>query len=152
MLQVLVMWLHLMAAVFWVGGMLFFSLVLMPSLKDGLVRTDKTALVSRLGRRFRICGWLSLALLLVTGPVRLYQRGLPLEAYGSALRIKMVLVFAMVLLTLLHDFYLGPKSVAMSRAGLDVARFRGVVRWVARFNLLLGLAIVSAAMMLVHVF
>jgi len=152
MFQVLVMWLHLMAAIFWIGGMLFFSLVLMPSLKGDLNLSDKTALVSRVGKRFRKCGWISLGLLLLTGPMRLAQRGLPFEAYGNALRIKMVLVLLLVLMTLLHDFVLGPKSVAMSRAGQDTTGFQSLVRWAARLNLLIGLGIVSAALMLVHVF
>ena len=152
MFQALVMWFHVTAAMFWIGGTLFFAWVVIPSLKGDLNQGDKTALISRIGKRFRMCGWISLAILLFTGPLRLYQKGIPLHSYGVVLQVKLSLVFAMVLLTLVHDFILGPKSIAMSRAGVVSNAFQTGVRWTARLNLLIGLAIVLSAVFLVHGF
>lgn len=152
MLQAVVMWFHVIAAMFWIGGMLFFALVVVPCLKGALNPSEKTSLISRIGKRFRICGWISLGILLFTGPLRLYQKGIPLHSYGKPLQVKLFLVFVMVLLTLVHDFVLGPKSIAMSQAGVVSNVFQIGVRWMARLNLLIGLSIVLSAVFLVHGF
>ncbi len=152
MFRTIVMWFHVITAMFWIGGMLFFSLVLIPALKGSQNQSDKTVLISRVGKRFRIYGWASLGILIFTGLLRLYQNGIPLLSYGNTLKVKLVLVFLMVFLTLLHDFFLGPKSIAMSRAGLTANGFQSAVRWTARLNLFIGVSIVLAAVILVHGF
>lgn len=149
MFWMIIVWIHLIAAMFWIGGMLFFSIVLIPSLK-GTPTAERKNLVSRIGRQFRMSGWIALGLLIVTGIVRLYHRGIPLHSYGSALLVKLLLVLVMVSLTLLHDFILGPKSMRMSRTTSGSFPLQNTVRWMARFNLLVGLFVVLAAVYMGH--
>jgi len=148
-----VTWFHVIAAMFWVGGTLFFSIVLIPSLsKVALPEKQKVALISQIGLRFRVYGWFSLGVLALTGSIRLYQNGSPLSSYGLSLPLKLSLVVAVVLLTLAHDFFLGKKAIAMSRKGQNPNSFKKVVRWIARLNLVLGLLVVLAGVFLVHGF
>jgi uncharacterized membrane protein len=76
MLELFVTWFHVVAAMFWIGGTLFFAIVLIPALSGALPERQKVELISRVGLRFRVCGWLSLAMLVLTGSIRLSQRGL----------------------------------------------------------------------------
>ncbi|MFQ5542846.1 MAG: DUF4149 domain-containing protein [Nitrospiria bacterium] len=150
MSQVIVMWVHLIAAMFWIGGMLFFAIVLVPCLRSGLPENQRTELISRVGLRFRGCAWILIGMLLVTGLFRLYQNGIPLSQYGRPLSIKLSLVFILMTLSVLHDFVLGPKSIALSRTLSRPHPLQKTVRWIARINLLVGLMIVLAAVSLVH--
>ncbi|MFQ5579999.1 MAG: DUF4149 domain-containing protein [Nitrospiria bacterium] len=146
----IVTWIHVIAAMFWIGGMLFFVLVFIPSVREGLSDTQKTALISRVGKRFRTCGWIALGLLIGTGLLILYLGGLSLSDYGRPLWIKLSLVFLMISLSFLHDVVLGPRSIRVSQITTGPHRLQIIVRWMARFNLLVGLLVVLAAVYLVH--
>ena len=89
--RVAIRWLHLVAAVAWVGGSLFYLLVLQPSLKDGRAEID---------RRFRDVVQLSIVTLLVTGALLTFDR-LQLEpgpSYAVTLGVKLALASWMFLL------------------------------------------------------
>lgn len=144
MFSMLIVWIHILAAMFWIGGMLFFSLVLVPSLR-GLPPEERTDLMIRIGRRYRRAGWISLAVLLVTGLIRLYHLGFAPLAAGNWLWAKLAMVIVMVLLTLLHDLILGPRSIEISRTSPAPHRLQRTVRWMARLNLAVGLLVVLAA-------
>jgi len=155
-------YLHVFASLVWLGGMLFLSLVLVPSLRGW----DDPALVARLmgeaGRRFRTVGWAAIALLAVTGVVNALGRwggkALVDPAFwasqpGRVLAIKLVAVAGMVAMSVAHDFVLGPRLSAARRAGRpahDIAELRWRVTWLARANLVMGLAVVALAVVLVR--
>jgi uncharacterized membrane protein len=145
MIWKLLIWIHLLAAMFWIGGMLFFAIVLVPSLRL-LPPPQKAELIGRIGQRFRKTGWISLGILLVTGLSQLYHLGSPVFAEGS-LWVKLILIVLMVFFTLLHDFVLDPGSVEISRAN-PASPLRGTVRWLPRLNLAVGIFVVLAAVYL----
>jgi putative copper resistance protein D len=149
MFWMMIVWIHILAAMFWVGGMIFFASVLIPSLK-GVPAELRTALVSRIGKRYRTAGWTALGVLLVTGLLNLLHRGIPLQAYGPAFRAKLFLIAATLALTLLHDLVLGPKSIRVSRAAAAPHPLQKIVRLLARLNLVVGLLIILAAVYLVR--
>ena len=127
---------HQLAVVTWVGGMLFIALVLVPIMR----RLDDAALGTRLvqdtGRRFRTVGWIALGLIVATGLGNLALRPELLGAPG--LHAKLGLVALALILGALHDFVLGPRA---GRPGGDPsARVRA--SWVARVNVPVALAIV----------
>lgn len=71
---------HLLAALFWLGGMLFLALVGAPALR-GLDDPElRGRLFADIGRRFRRAGWWAIGVLLVTGTLNLHFRRL-LDAY-----------------------------------------------------------------------
>jgi putative copper resistance protein D len=153
---------HLLAAIAWVGGMLFLALVVVPATRE-MAGPERARLFDAVGRRFRAVGWVCIALLLATGLVNLQQRGVSLASatsgellrspFGQVLGLKLLLVAAMLSLSAVHDFGLGP---AATRALLDPsaavrgARLRRRAALVARVNGLLGLAVVFLAIALVR--
>jgi putative copper export protein len=106
-----IVWLHITAACAWVGGLLFFSLVLVPVLRRS-PGPHARELVLAVGRRFRVVGWTSLAILLLTGAAnvlfrvpfeQLFDAALWSSAWGRLLACKLSLVLLTVVVSVLHD-------------------------------------------------
>lgn len=128
--------LHVLAAITWIGGMLFVALVLVPVAR----RLDDPALRARLfhetGVRFRTVGWIALGLLVVSGLGNLIQR--PYLMTVPHFQWKLGLVVLALVLSVLHDFVLGPRA---GRPGVD-PRVRVAATWIARVNVLVVVAVV----------
>ncbi len=127
---------HVLAAIAWIGGMVFIALVLVPvvrGLKDPALRTR---LVHESGVRFRTVGWVALGLLLVSGLGNLWLR--PYLLALPRFHLKLGLVVLALVLSAVHDFVLGPRA---GRPGAD-PRLRVRASWLARVNLVVVLAIV----------
>lgn len=152
MLLKVALFLHVISAIFWVGGMLFLTIVVAPYLLSIQDPKERSKIFQVVGKRYRAFGWAAIITLLVTGPVALYLiYGIPPQeifspathasSVGKALMWKLTFVIIIVLSSLLHDFWIGPKakdSPAMSR----LARIFG------RSNLILALIIVVFAVIL----
>jgi uncharacterized membrane protein len=113
MFAVLILWVHLSAAVAWIGGMLFSRLVLNPVLNAGGI-PQKDDLVARIEARFRSLRWAGLITLVGTGAYNLIHEGgsARLEsAWGGILLIKLLFVAIAIGLTGINDYLLhGPPS------------------------------------------
>lgn len=151
--------LHLLAAVYWLGGMWFLALVAAPVMRRDLSEEQRGRLFQGIGRRFRLHGMLAFAVLLVTGLSNLYLRGwLRPEVLGAAgfwatplghaLAGKLGLVLVMFLLTGAHDSLLG--ALAADASPERNERRRRAAVWMARLNAVLGLVIVYFAVRLVR--
>ena len=149
---------HTLSAIVWAGGVIFLAVVMVPlsrQLQDppgiGIRILQSTA------RRFRLVAWVSLLILIVSGIWVLEERGISFPdvftrdgPFFDALRIKVVLVIVVIVLSVLHDFILGPRLARKLEAtnlsietATAVQRQRVAVSWLARLNLLLALAIVA---------
>ncbi|HVZ57945.1 MAG TPA: hypothetical protein VG870_14895 [Chitinophagaceae bacterium] len=142
-------WLHIILAAFWIGGMLFLPLVLLPAIRENPRRRE---LLTVTGLKFRFYGWIVLVGLVATGLLNLHLRGLPLtwhflfhSRYGQLLSWKLVLFFSLLVVSLTHDLLIGRRAL---RAGGDtVASARDgvtfqtrIARWSGRILLLVSLA------------
>jgi uncharacterized membrane protein len=140
--SLLVRWLHVLAAITWIGGMLFIALVLVPSARRLEDPTLRTRLIQETGRRFRTIGWLALGGLVVTGLLNLWMH--PVLLSSPRFHWKLGLVVLALILSAFHDFVLGPRAGA---PGADPsARVRA--SWVARINVLVVLVIVALGLSL----
>lgn len=157
-MTVLLVWLHLFAAVSWIGGMIFLSVVLAPVLKREPFTSQKALLFRSVARRFRAVVWGAIALLLFTGPLLLHQRGIPIadpSRWPTVLAVKLGLVAILLLFTVAHDLIIGPRVgkivqlSAESRTKLDHALVAWSP-WIARSSLLMTLAVLFAAVVLVR--
>lgn len=156
--MILLVWAHLLAAVTWVGGMAFLTLVLVPTLRDPAFAAQRAVLFRSVALRFRVIVWVTLVILVATGPVLLSLRGEHLLDPGSwslLVAIKLGLVAVLLGLTGLHDFWLGPLVSQLMRAGSETwtAQGRLLVRlapWVARAGLVLALGVLLAGVSLVR--
>lgn len=148
---------HLLAALFWLGGMFFLAVVGAPALRRLEDPVLRARLFEDLGRRFRRTGWWAIGILLLTGVLNLHFRGLlRWEAlgsgefwagrYGRVLAWKLAGVGTMVAVSALHDFVLGPAATRAAGRGRSGARRWAA--WLARANALIGIGVVLAAVRL----
>jgi putative copper export protein len=147
--------LHIVAALLWLGGMLFLAVVAAPVLR-GVDPELRRRLFDSLGYRFRTVGWICIAVLLATGTANLSYRGfLRLgvlregafwdSPFGLALAWKLAMVAVMVVFSALHDFWLGPAAGRHPPGSPAAVRLNRVASWLARLNALAGLVLIIAA-------
>lgn len=155
---------HLLAAIVWVGGTLFLVMVLVPLTRSGTLGPPNVAapLLGHVARRFRTIGWASIAVLVITGLFLMFDRGITLSqllAEGSGfiekLRTKIGFVFIVLVLSAFHDFVLGPRVSRLMEElrapgppPANVAKLRRSLVMIARVNLLLILIIIALAVSL----
>jgi putative copper export protein len=132
LLWTLVLFAHVTAAAFWVGGQLMLSLVVLPPLR----RVAPPALVAQVtiaaARRFaRIANRALLPVLVVSGPLLAWHDGvrpstLDATAFGRVLEVKIVLVLVVLALALAHGVTAkrltrrGSRRLALATMGLSV--------------------------------
>jgi putative copper export protein len=150
---------HVTAAVLWLGGTFFLALVGAPVLGKVEPPALRASLFAELGRRFRSLGWIALGLLLVTGTLNLYFRGVLTAVsmgsshlwrtpFGRTLALKLFLVALMLLIQALHDFRWGPTASRAQPGTPAAAAFRRRAALAARADAVLGLLILIAAVRL----
>ncbi len=135
--------LHVVTGMIWIGGMVLFVVAVMPWARS-LDEPDRRAFLGAFGRRFRGVAWTCYGVLAVTGTVNLWMRGVRpssflqpdwrSSSFGRIVIVKLSLFVLAVLVTTLHEHV--------------VARWQA--RWLGRLSLLIGLAIVIAAVVLVR--
>jgi uncharacterized membrane protein len=158
---VALLWLHVVAAAVWLGGMAFLALVLVPTIRRAEYRALGPALVQATGTRFRVVGWIALAVLAASGAGNLWVRGIGLDLladpefwsapYGSLLAMKLTCIVAVVVISLVHDLRAGPRASleAQRNPGSPAAlAARRRASLLGRTNLLLGLVLVALGLML----
>jgi copper resistance protein D len=155
------MWIHLLAAITWIGGLLFITMVLVPTLRMPELRSNALVLLRTTGRKFQRIAYATFVTLVVTGTTNLYLKAgswgsvdalLP-TTYGHLLVSKVGLVLVVIALALYHDFVVGPAAArAMEtepRGGVAMA-LRKRASWIGRINTLLSLVIMTLALLLVR--
>jgi copper resistance protein D len=159
----LCVWLHIVAACAWVGSMIFFAVVVVPVLRRPEARPYAAILLRQLGVRFRALGWVSLFVLLATGTLNLYYRGIGWAVlanpafwrvgFGHLVAWKLALVALVIVLTALHDVLIGRSAVrtlAERPGSPDATRIRAFASWLGRATLVVSLAILVLAVLLVR--
>jgi len=151
---------HLIFVTFWLGGMLFTAAVLVPATRKKLA-SQKGLLFTELGTRFSRLSWVIFPLLIITGIAALLGRGYEPEIlihadfwqsqYGNSLKWKLYLFGVVLILSGLHDFWLGPKAADLidkDPASSRTTMYRKATSWIGRANLLAGLIILYFAVSL----
>jgi uncharacterized membrane protein len=150
---------HVVAAIVWVGGMLVFGVVAFPVMRaTDRPAAEKFALMGAMGKRFRGFSHGALTLLVITGLVNLGARNVGLDvlaqkefwhsSFGWALRHKLEVGVIAIVLSILHDVW-GSRAARLGDApGSESLRKR--VGWTGRAALLLALFTVFFAVVLVR--
>ncbi|MDP3720343.1 MAG: CopD family protein [Acidobacteriota bacterium] len=136
-------WLHILGAMTWAGGMTIFVLAVMPYFRRR-TEAERAEFLAWFGRRFRVVSWWCLAILLVTGVFNLWARGVQpgdflrpqwrSTMFGHLVLVKLTLVAVAVAITVLHE-----------RPGS-----RAYARWMGRALLVIAVVIVGLAVGLVR--
>ena len=148
---------HVLAALLWLGGMLFLAVVGAPVLRKMEPPQLRAEVFRQLGARFRTVGWIAIGVLLVTGVLNLHFSGALYRLgdgamwrtrYGHALAWKLAAVAVMVGASALHDFVLGPRASRLApRSPAGIAARRRAA-WTARLNAIVAVLLVIAAVRL----
>lgn len=136
-------WLHIVAAMTWMGGMVVFVAAVMPYFR-GRPEEERARFLESFGARFRVVAWGCFVMLATTGTFNLWARGVRpgdflraewhQTAFGQLALIKLTLVLIAVAISAAHERI--------------TAR-----RWARRLGqslLIVGLAIVAIAVLLVR--
>jgi copper resistance protein D len=158
MLSLLVIWLHILAAVAWIGGMMFLSFVLVPLVRKRSGTPEFMSIFRSAAQRFRIVVWLAIVTLLGTGPMLLHGRGIStidMTQWPPILLVKAGLVVVLLLVTIVHDLLLGPLASRSSTMPACTQTAWGQVllrtsRWVPRLALAVALGVLLVAVVLVR--
>lgn len=133
-------WLHIICVSFWIGGMLFLPLILLPGIKNNAERSE---LMLATGLKFRFYGQIALGILLITGFLNIYLRGIHVSfdffiqsRYGNLVIVKCILLLSIIGIGMWHD-RLAKKRLESEDAG---KKFKMVARWSGRLLLLISLA------------
>lgn len=155
-INLLSVFVHILAATIWLGGMFFMLLVIVPAFRNN---PDRVALFSAVGRKFRNVGWTVLFVLLVTGIYNLHSRGIPLnmemtQSFMGFMGFKKLIIFLLIILvSYLHDFVFGRKAVELYHSAGEtpaVKKFRIFSRIMAGINLLLAITAVGIGVVMVR--
>ncbi len=160
-LPLLSIWLHILAAAVWIGGMAALGLLLVPLLRQERFEDVARPLLYASALRFRWIGWGALGVLVVTGLFQVRAQGIPWSAWldlgfwttawGAALGWKLGLVIITLLVSAVHDFHYGPKAIRLMREAPEspeAERMRLWSSWLGRLTLLLSLTILWFAVLL----
>ncbi len=138
----LALWLHVMSAIIWIGGMLFVALVAVPAMGTLADVPLRARLLRELGLRSRAVSWIAIGFLILTGLINLWAYPFLLESPRFLWKVGLV-VWALML-SALHDFVLGPRA-----SGPDAdPDARTHASWVARINAVVVLVIVLLSLSL----
>ena len=137
----LILWLHLLGAVVWVGGLVYQTHVLLP-----VARRGGAAAVADLLRRGRPVTWTSVAVVVLTGFYNVTRLG-PLERVtesGAALTLalKFMLVLGAVAIAGQRDFAQVPRLARALADSDDLRPALSAIAWMDRIVLLLAAVIV----------
>ena len=165
-------YIHILAAVVWIGGMLFIGLVLVPIVQRLQPPGSGAPVIRAVGRRFLPIAWLCIGVLLATGLINLDHWGFTLRdvfsrdlldtEFGRILAVKLGVVLSIILLSALHDFVLGPRLARVMEAvahaadplgggaPTTAALQRRRLSLLARLNALLAVLVLALAVVLVR--
>ena len=116
-LNLLLRWIHVMAAVVWIGGNLILAMVIVPYFRKNLPPVQRIKLLTQIGKRFEPIVWGCVGILFFTGLINVFNAiGFTTTAESAisatfmrTLFIKLMLFVILVILTTLHSFVFGPK-------------------------------------------
>lgn len=145
---------HVVCATIWVGGVVFMGAVAVPAARK-LPDAQRREVTRRLGFAFRPVGWLALALLVSTGIYMMYAWGATVEnvldlsffeaPHLRLLGYKLVAVLIMLVVSGIHDWYLGPRSAQVAPESSEAEKLRKLASQLGRITGVLVLVIVCLA-------
>ena len=119
-LQALILWLHLLAAITWIGGLVFQVLVVFPTLTWAAPTGERLRFALSLEARFRVILWPAVGIALFTGLVNLMNvwyatvvtAGSISPMFIPLLSVKLGIVVGMIALQAVQQLLIYPRRVA----------------------------------------
>lgn len=143
----LIVTLHMLSAVIWVGGMFFAYLALRPAADAILEPPQKLRLWEQVFARFFAWVWLTVVVLIVTGIWTVFGKLGGMAGAGASVHVMMGLGGLMILI-FLHVYFAPFRRLRQAVAANDwelAARKANQIRILIATNLVLGLIVVCVA-------
>ena len=141
-MRLLPLWLHVLSAAVWLGGLLFQSHILLPLLARG----GPAEPIAQAVRRSRRVAWTALVLLILTGLHNLTRLPPVISMIESGvlklLALKLFLVVILLMLSAHRDFGVAGRLIRAVAAGRDATPALRMLVRLDRVALLLGLGLV----------
>jgi putative copper resistance protein D len=123
LLRALILWLHLLAVMTWIGGLVFQALVVFPTLARATPTAERVRFMLTLEARFRVIVWPAVGIVLFTGLVNLMNvwyatvvtAGSLSPTFVPVLSVKLSIVLGMIALQAVQQFLIQPRRVAALR-------------------------------------
>ena len=147
-IEVTVGWIHILSALFWLGGMIYFELILRPSL-SGVSPEEIQKINQGIGKRFGPLAWLAIAVIAITGTIRTVQQstlsGIDalLDMSDMTLNLKVAIFIVMVIIGGVSYFTIQKLPKAKSREEALEIQKRLVL--LVRSNIILGIIVLFLA-------
>jgi uncharacterized membrane protein len=151
----LAFWLHMLATVAWIGGLVALVILVLPAAKRSLEPENYASFLEQLQRRLDPLGWLSLAILLATGLFQMsanpnYEGFLSISnRWAASMLTKHILFIGMIGVSAYLTWGILPalRRIAIRQAkGLDAqdaAQLQHRETLLLRINLVLGVLILG---------
>jgi uncharacterized membrane protein len=147
----IVFWIHLLSAAIWIGSQVFMFAAVVPALRALGDEAARYRAVVVLNWRFAWLGWGALAILVLTGIDNVIQRQDDYDIvfdydfrYAWIFVVKLALVAAVIALTAIHSYVVGPRLLALQESGqasAELGRLRRLSIQLSALNLLASVAI-----------
>ena len=154
-LNAIVLWIHLFAATFFVGGSFFFWIVVIPASR--LITTDESERTQLIGKMAKAFGKIvnpTLGIIVLTG---IYNASWYLASWqdlfiypGTIFLTKIILVIVLLIFIYVHNLYFGKRIITYARErNLEaLKRIRRISRKISAANLILMLTILLLAVLM----
>ena len=147
-MHALMKFLHLVAAIAWLGGVSFMLFALRPAATALLAPPQRLPLIAQVLRRFFVLVWPAIGVLLLTGLTMLLQMGMKNAPLGWHL----MLGTGLLMIALFGHLYFGPfRRLKLAVAASDWpegGRRTGQIATLAMVNLALGALAIAAVIFL----
>ena len=152
----LVYWLHMLATVAWIGGIVSISILVLPAAHKSLKPADQLAFIEAMQKRLEPLAWFSLALLIATGLFQLsanphYNGFFDVSAQWSlAILVKHGLVAAMVVVSAVQTWEVLPairRTLMKRERGVsegEIAQLQKREERLLQMNFILSILILGA--------
>ena len=134
MLYLISVFIHIICACIWLGGMFALIIFFIPLRKENYFLD----MVNKVGNQFKFVGWIILPLLLLT---RIFNS---FWGFYILTWLKILLFSIIVIISAIHDFYIGPKATkTKDKKLIKYSRIIGSINFIlAIIMVLLGIFIV----------
>jgi len=155
MFNAIVLWLHILGAVVFIGPQVFLAAVAIPALRTIQDVRERLRVTSAITRGFGMVGGAALALVVITGFWNLHEAQdnnyTDIKRYFFTLQVKLLLVVVVIILTALHAMVFGRRLLRLQEenageAQIAAARRASMIASIA--TLVVSLAILLCAAIL----
>jgi putative copper export protein len=140
---------HTFLASSWLGLNLSIIFIVRFVLSDSNIKNSRHVLIENIALKFRRFSYLILFFILISGITNLIAAGVPISElkyyffhgnHGKILSLKFFIFIFLIIMSLFHDFYLGPKYtylISKEEDDAEIGHLRTTVRSVGILNFLL---------------